>query len=171
MTVGIDLAKLIETHQSGVWRYLRLLGCDPAQADDLTQETFLAVFQKPPAADHPAATDPTVMGGYLRTAARNLFISWLRKNRRLTSLESFDEIDAQWSRWAKHDNGDAFLDALTLCLETLTDRAQSALRLRYRDDRSRSEIAGALDLTEDGAKNLLQRSKQQLRACIERRLG
>jgi len=29
-------AEIIETHQAGVWRYLRFLGCDEAQADDLT---------------------------------------------------------------------------------------------------------------------------------------
>ena len=32
---------LIRRHQSGVWRYLRFLGCPPELADDLTQEAKL----------------------------------------------------------------------------------------------------------------------------------
>ena len=46
-TTGFDPAQLIEKYQVGVWRYLRALGCEPALADDLTQETFLSVLQHP----------------------------------------------------------------------------------------------------------------------------
>jgi RNA polymerase sigma-70 factor (ECF subfamily) len=44
-----------------------------------------------------------------------------------------------------------------------------ALDMRFRDRSSRSEIAVALGITEHGAKNLMQRAKQQLRVCIERK--
>lgn len=40
-----DMAGLVRAHQAGVWRYLRFLGCHPDEADDLTQETFLALKQ------------------------------------------------------------------------------------------------------------------------------
>jgi RNA polymerase sigma-70 factor (ECF subfamily) len=43
--------------------------------------------------------------------------------------------------------------------------------MRFRDDSSRDEIATALEITEHGAKNLMQRAKQQLRECIERKLS
>ena len=42
-----QLADLVRQHQAGVWRYLRFLGCDRPLADDLTQETFLAVLETP----------------------------------------------------------------------------------------------------------------------------
>ena len=38
----LDLAELVREHQADVWRYLRYLGADGHDADDLTQETFLA---------------------------------------------------------------------------------------------------------------------------------
>src|SRR5262245_43445502 len=41
----VDLAALMEAHQAGVWRFLRVLGADVALADDLTQETFLSVYR------------------------------------------------------------------------------------------------------------------------------
>ena len=44
---GFDPVVLIQTYQAGIWRYLRALGCDSAQAEDITQETFLNVLQKP----------------------------------------------------------------------------------------------------------------------------
>ncbi len=44
---GPDAAAFIAKHQEGVWRYLRAIGCDSNLADDLTQETFLAVLRRP----------------------------------------------------------------------------------------------------------------------------
>jgi len=38
-----EMAALVRAHQAGVWRYLRFLGCEPSEADDLVQETFLDV--------------------------------------------------------------------------------------------------------------------------------
>ena len=42
----LDAAQLIREHQAGVWRYLRVLGCSRELAEDLTQETFLAVLEQ-----------------------------------------------------------------------------------------------------------------------------
>ena len=55
-------------------------------------------------------------------------------------------------------------------LAALTDRARLALEKRFRDNCSRNEIAAALQISEHGAKNLMQRAKQQLRECIENKL-
>jgi RNA polymerase sigma-70 factor (ECF subfamily) len=44
------------------------------------------------------------------------------------------------------------------------------LDLRFRDRLPRASIAATLGMTEDGAKNILQRAKQQLRVCIERKM-
>jgi RNA polymerase sigma-70 factor (ECF subfamily) len=52
----------------------------------------------------------------------------------------------------------------------LTPRARQALEQRFRDRTSRSAIAEGLGITEHGAKNLMQRAKQQLRACVEQKL-
>ena len=68
-TTGFDPRKLVETYQAGIWRYLRALGCSVAEADDLTQETFLAVFQRP--FDD---FDPRATGAYLRRVAFNLLV-------------------------------------------------------------------------------------------------
>ncbi len=163
---ALDAARLIREHQAGVWRYLRVLGCSAEVAEDLTQETFLAVLQRPFTDNGPAATS-----AYLRQVARNLCISYQRRAGRYTLVEDVADIDATWDRWAGKDDGEMLFSSLQQCLEGLTDRAKTALDLRFREDRSREQIAAAVEMSEDGAKNLLQRSKQFLRECIERKLG
>jgi RNA polymerase sigma-70 factor (ECF subfamily) len=165
ISTGFDPARLIESHQAGVWRYLRALGCDPTEADDLTQETFLTVLKKPFDDYNRSAT-----ASYLRRVAHNLFISQKRRAGRVTAVPNIEEVDALWARWITNDNGDALLQALKTCLGKLTQRARWALEMRFRDRKTRAEIAAALEITEHGAKNLMQRAKKQLRTCVESKI-
>jgi RNA polymerase sigma-70 factor (ECF subfamily) len=164
-TTGFDAAQLIEQHQVGVWRYLRALGCEPAQADDLTQETFLAVLQHPFTDFGGAATV-----AYLRKVAHNQFISAQRRVGKVIAVENIEEFDRAWQQWAGNDNGEAMLEALRNCLQELTPRARLALEMRFRERESRANIAAALGISEHGAKNLMQRAKHLLRTCIEDKL-
>jgi RNA polymerase sigma-70 factor, ECF subfamily len=163
--LGFDPARLIATYQAGVWRYLRALGCEAALAEDLTQDTFLAVLQRPFQEVSPAATS-----AYLRKTALNMLISHQRRAGRVRAVEDIEQLDRTWSRWAGDDHGEAVLDHLRDCLRRLTDRARQALEMRFRGEHSRTEIAEVLQITEHGAKNLMQRAKQQLRECIDNKL-
>ena len=161
----IDLVQLVACHQAGVWRYLRALGCDACLADDLTQETFLEVMRRPFVHYNDNAT-----GAYLRRVAHNLFITVRRRAGKVVYTEKADEFERAWMRWAGFDGGNRALDALEECFNRLTTRAQQALRMRFADDASRESIAGALNISEHGAKNLMQRAKMQLRECVESKL-
>lgn len=162
---GFDPVRLIENHQAGVWRYLRALGCDGALAEDLTQDTFLAVLQKPFQDYNAAAT-----AAYLRRVAYNLFISHQRRSGKVIAVENVEDLEVQFAEWATDDNGETALEALRGCLEQLGERARWALEMRFRDEQSRGSIAEALEISEHGAKNLMQRAKQQLRDCVERKI-
>lgn len=164
-TTGFDPARLIEQHQAGVWRYLRVLGCERALAEDLTQETFLLVLEKPFDDYNPAAT-----AAYLRKAAYNLFISTRRRAGRVTAVEDVESLTAAWEQWSGDDNAETALAALRECLGQLTERARWALEMRFRERLPRPEIAANLEITEHGAKNLMQRAKQQLRRCVEKKI-
>jgi RNA polymerase sigma-70 factor, ECF subfamily len=166
-----NLAELVRLHQAGVWRYLRFLGCDESQADDLTQETFLAVHRRPFDERGDAAT-----AAYLRTVARNQFLMSVRRDRRRPDasglLVELDPADADlaetvWATFAGDDGGETWLDALRGCVEELNGRARQAIDLHYRDDQSRARIAAELDMTEDGVKSLLRRTREVLRKCVE----
>lgn len=164
-TPAVDVAQLVAQHQLSVWRYLRSWGCTPQEAEDLTQETFLKVLEKPFEQLTDAATR-----GYLRTVARNLLIDRRRKEGRQTNIQAVENIDQFWV--ATDDRKpDELLGLLSECLEGLTQRARMALQMRFQDRKSRQEIAEALEIGEHGAKNLMQRAKQQLRECIEFKLN
>lgn len=162
---GYDPERLIRDHQRGVWRYLRGLGCPPAEADDLTQETFLAVLQADFQDHQPAAT-----AAYLRTTARNLFLSARRRQGRVVAVADVELLDQQWDQWAAADQGERLMDDLRQCFQQLTARAQQALTWRFRDRLSREQIAAKLAIGQHGAKNLMQRAKQQLKECVARRM-
>jgi RNA polymerase sigma-70 factor (ECF subfamily) len=162
---GYDPVRLIEQHQAGVWRYLRALGCDPTDADDLTQDVFVAVLQRPFHDYNQVAT-----AAYLRRTAYNMFVTVQRRLGRQRTVNNFDQMDAEWTRWVVDDSGEALIEALRECLEGLTERARNALRMRFANGESRANIADSLGLKPNGAKNLMQRAKQQLRRCIEGKL-
>ena len=133
--------ELIARHQRGVWRYLRMLGCDEATADDLTQETFLRVLRRKNFVQH----NDSATSSYLRRTAYNLLVSRHRKMGRVKTVAEPAILDEIWNRWAGKDlSGDAAVEALRLCLEKLTDRAQTALKMRFGEEASRVEIGEAL---------------------------
>ena len=79
--VELGPAELIARHQNGIWRYLRMLGCDSSTADDLTQETFLRVLRRDNFVQHSDAATSS----YLRRTAYNLLVSMHRKQRKALS--------------------------------------------------------------------------------------
>jgi len=161
----IDMVQLIACHQASVWRYLRALGCDASLADDLTQETFLEVMRKPFTYYNDQAS-----AAYLRRVAHNLFISFRRRAGKVAFIEKVEDFEQAWMRWAGFDGGNKAIEALEECFKRLTPRAQQALRMRFGDEASRQAIAETLSISEHGAKNLMQRAKNQLRDCVESKL-
>jgi RNA polymerase sigma factor (sigma-70 family) len=63
--------------------------------------------------------------------------------------------------------GNAYLDALGECLEKLEGRAKQVVDLHYREQHGRAEIAARLEMTADGVKSLLRRTRDVLRQCVE----
>ena len=157
-----EAAEFIAKHQLGVWRYLRAIGCDASLADDLTQDTFLAVLRRPFEFVSDAAS-----AGYLRRVAYHLLVSSRRKSSRMMVTDAIELFETAWARWAGFDNGEGAMDALQECFDRLTKRAKLSLRMRFGEGSSREVIAEALGITEHGAKNLMQRAKNQLRGCVE----
>jgi RNA polymerase sigma-70 factor (ECF subfamily) len=161
----LDLAHLVRAHQVGVWRYLRFLGANTAEAEDLTQETFLAVWSSSFEEHDHAATK-----GYLRTVARNLWLKRLRKQRREPELVDLEESDADWQRFAREDDGECWITALRHCLLEATPRVRLAFDRFYADGCSREQLGKELGMSEEGTKTLLRRAREALRECIERRV-
>jgi len=158
-----DVEGLIAQHQVGVWRYLRAIGCDPSLADDLTQETFIAVLRRPFQHFSDSST-----ASYLRRVAFHLLVTFKRREERVVVTDDMETLDRDWARWAGADaSGNETMDALADCFSRLSERAQRTLKMRFSENASREQIAEYLGISEHGAKNLLQRAKSQLRDCLD----
>jgi RNA polymerase sigma-70 factor (ECF subfamily) len=161
-----DFAGVVRTHQAGVWRYVRFLGAGPSEADDLTQETFLALARA-----EFAERDARQTAAYLRVVARNQLLALRRKQSREICTVELDAADTVWAAAAGSDGTlNGYLDALGNCLEQLEGRARQAVDLHYREHASREAIASQLSMQPEGVKTLLRRTRQLLRECIERKL-
>jgi RNA polymerase sigma-70 factor (ECF subfamily) len=155
---------LVRAHQAGVWRYLRFVGAPQALADDLTQETFLALLTHAP-----EDRGPDALAGWLRTTARRLFLNQ-RKRGRLQVGPDFDEFDAVWQEYVGVDDGTDYIAAVRGCLAALPEEDARAILMRYRDDAGRDAIGAALGISVEGVKTRLRRIKERLRLCVARRV-
>lgn len=167
----IDLARLVRDRQAEVWRYLRYLGADPPEADDLTQETFLALARSDFVEQSDAQT-----AGYLRTVARRQLLMLRRKQQRRGECVDFDSAetiwsDAMWRDRTHTDQWDDHVDAAKGCVEKLEGRSRKAVDLAYQESCGRDAIAERLGMTADGVKTLLRRTRAKLRECIENKLS
>lgn len=162
---NLEPGQLVCRYQAGVWRYLRFLGASAVEADDLVQETFLAVLRGKFEQRSPPET-----AAYLRKVARNQLLMARRRQGRELNTVQLEAAEAMWGRVAGADGLADYLDALRDCLAALTDRSRRAMELFYRDDRTRAEVAEQLDMKPDGIKSMLRRTRDRLRACVERKV-
>ena len=162
-----DIESLVRMHQVGIWRFLRAMGCSAAEAEDLTQETFLEVLRRPFEQRSEKSS-----AAYLRLVARHQMLMARRKGGREVGLADVEDIVDQWAAYAGHgdQDGGRKVEALKECLKGLEERERRALELRYKDEIPREEIGRALNLSDGGVKNLMERARDKLKRCMERRL-
>lgn len=160
-----NLEALVRRHQGMVWRYLRLLGADHHESDDLMQETFLRVARGALGGESIRAP-----GSFLRAIARNLLLGYRRSARRQRpTVEWAQQVD-QLAADDPTAFDDVRIDALRHCCEHLRGKSQRAIALHYIDGHSYRATAARLGLGINGVKALLGRARQTLRQCVERRI-
>lgn len=157
-----DPESFVRDHQAGIWRYLRLLGASQADADDLLQEVFLAFLRRPRQQGNSVPL--------LRTIARGLWIDRQRWLARRRAVERAEELDAALPAASADPHLEHWLDALSACRAALSERPRRALDLAYRDGMGRSDVGRELGLTPNTIRNLLARTREVLRQCIENRM-
>jgi len=159
-TPGLSFDHLFTRYHGPIYGHILGLVGDPAQAEDLTQDTFLKAYKALPGAREGAVV------AWLYRIATNTARDALRHRRRLT--------------WLPFGPGDeerlpAPVGDLTTCLATreavrqalawLTPMQRACLLLRARDGLSIDEIARALGLSTGNVKMTLYRAKERFRAA------
>ena len=163
---AIAFERLVGKYQKQVhtlaWRKVR----DFHIAEDITQETFLQVYQKLETLE-----DPTRFPRWLYVIADRLCIAWLRRNRRHTEpLEDTDisEIETEaYSRYVATEHAKTFADARRDLVEELLAKLKEGNRtvitLHYLEGMTYAEISNFLGVSENTIKSRLRRARQQLK--------
>jgi RNA polymerase sigma factor (sigma-70 family) len=151
--------KLYRQHVGDVYRYtLAVLG-NPADAEDVTQTTFMNAYR----AFH-AGERPRKAGAWLRTIAHNVCRQrWRQAARRPSEVAEFDE--ELGSAPDEHD-GPSAAD-ITRALQSLPFNQRTALVMRELEGRRQAEIAAELDLSESAVEALLFRARRAMREQLE----
>jgi RNA polymerase sigma-70 factor (ECF subfamily) len=152
---------LIDRHAAPVHRLAyRMLG-DASEAEDVTQETLLRLW------DHAGSWTPQGGGlpAWLRRIASNLCLDRLRRRSRLSDAPPPDRIDDAAGADARFD-GQRLSDVAHAALQALSDRQRVAVVLTYYEQMSNQGAAAALGLYLKAFESLLVRARASLRTHI-----
>jgi RNA polymerase sigma-70 factor, ECF subfamily len=172
------LSELMIRYQNRLYRYLLRLVREPAEAEDLFQQTWLRVVEKIRSFDASRNFD-----AWLFTLARNLAIDHLRRIRPQSLDESLDEPLADgWhsetavDRISSKDQSplDHALAAerraeISEAMAALPMIYREVITLRFEDEMKIEEIAQVTAVPVSTAKSRLRRSLEQLRSALEAR--
>ena len=162
-------AALAREHHRCLLIYARALARNEATAADLVQDAFVAAWRNLGRFD--VTRD---FGAWLRGIIRNKWREFLRRHAREVdiddaTLEAWEFRFAQWD--ANRGTRDAnLLDTLDDCLKCLPDAMSEAVRRFYYQEEPGEKIATALGIDTATLRKRLQRARQMLRACLDRKL-
>lgn len=173
-----SFTELMRRYEEKIERYLKhLVGL--AEASDITQETFLKVYQNIQSFDAERRFSP-----WLYRVAHNVAVNWLRREGRMKSLTfSFDTV---WPASGDTEESPIFEPVSTeagpdrrfegadkmaqveSCLNNLDIKYREVLYLRYWEDFSYEQISDALRIPVPTVGVRLKRAKVQLMLELKR---
>ena len=153
---------------------------DPALAEDLVQETFLAALKGRKNFQRRSA-----LKTWLTAILKHKIIDHLRKKNRIQTVEDIDAVgetvDGFFEKsgaWRiRPGNWDVnpgkileqrqFIDTLYRCLSDLPERLAKAFMLREMEGLSTEELCKSLQITATNSWVMLYRARAYLRRCLE----
>jgi RNA polymerase sigma-70 factor (ECF subfamily) len=153
-------------HWPMIYRFLLFLIRNREDAEDLAQETFRVALSK--------GTDPQKgmnYGAWLRSIARNLARNHSRRRRWFLPDDFLDLAERRFveSGSDRDDIWTARRQALASCLERLANAERDLVRRRYESGEKVQDMARQLGLGPNTVSKRLERIRQQLAQCIERK--
>ncbi len=146
--------QVYEAKAAGLLLYGRALGLSHGEAEDVLQETFLALMQKPAPPEQPEH--------YCIRSFRNRALNyrrglWRRLTRELESHRWFERAppESPQERAAMH------------CLTTLPPEQREVIVLKIWHDYTFDEISQLLDLSPNTVAGRYRYGLQKLRACLK----
>ncbi|TAJ14820.1 MAG: sigma-70 family RNA polymerase sigma factor, partial [Planctomycetota bacterium] len=157
--------ELLVAQSQWLRRLARALTSDAAAADDIAQDALLAGLRNPPR----AASDPSALRQWLAKVARHL--AWKRadagaaRDAREHSAARRELDDSERETRERLELQRELADALL----ALPEPTRTAIVMRYFDGASSRDVAAALGISEEAARQRVSRGLAQLRARLDER--
>lgn len=159
---NVILEKLFANKMNIIYKYLIKIGCNPADAEDIVQDTLLK------AVIHLEAINSDKITSWLFKVALNSYYDLGRKNKKFPLVSLEVEIILNNISTEDHLPEKYILDSekkkqVSMVLEDLNPIYKNLLVLKYDVGLSYREIAEILDINEQTVKTYLYRAKQKFR--------
>lgn len=156
MTTDMQKEQIYRDYYSKVFRYIRSKLNSVHDAEDLTAEIFLKIYEKLDSFDESKASLTT----WIYTVARNKLTDWFRMHR------TFEEIpETQPDEHSVEDEvcNSQMLETLAKALENLEERERDIIILRFYSGRTLKEIAENMNISYAYVKVLQNKAFEKLK--------
>lgn len=162
-------SELVRQYQINVRACLSVRLKSPIEAEDLAQEAFVVAYRKLSDFDETKAFGP-----WVRTIALNLLKNYWRKHKP-DSVGGAAELEMMINQKIneKHAKGNEedTVAALKVCVQKLDDKMQEIVKLHYIERVPVKELTEKLNIKHSAMTMRLHSMRDQLRNCINERLG
>jgi RNA polymerase sigma factor (sigma-70 family) len=150
--------RLYQQHAASVYRYARAVLGNHADAEDVTQQTFLNAYRA-----LAQGTKPRKAENWIFTIAHNE----VRRHLRDTRAQKLEvELDEEFADRGAERSEPSVTDVLR-ALQHLTPNQRSALVMREFEGRSYAEIAKIMDVSQGALETLMFRARRSLAEALE----
>lgn len=159
--------QLITEVQLSLYRHLSALVFSHEEIEEIRQETNLTLWRKREQFD-----EIENFHAWARRIAYLEVLTWRRRKGRAPQLLDDDILEmvaqnGQETAIASEDRA----AALTQCLQKLSEKDRTMLRMRYQEEMTSAAIGEQLSRSATGVRHSLLRIHRSLRECIQRRLA
>jgi RNA polymerase sigma-70 factor, ECF subfamily len=164
----VDAATLFATYHDRIYRYVLSLVKDPAEAEDLIQDTFLRAYRH-----GDSLRDPEAVRGWLYRIATHVCLDRLRQRKPLVSLDSEDDEDCVAPPVSESPSPLEISErketgaCVQRCLDFLPDKYRAVILLHEAHSLTAPEIADLLGVPVTTVKIRLYRARRKLHQVME----
>jgi RNA polymerase sigma-70 factor (ECF subfamily) len=158
---------LFVKHERQLYGFIAAMLAQPAEAEDLLQETAKGLWKK--FGDY----DPSLpFLPWAKTFARYEVLNYLERQRTRRKYFSDEMVELLADDWGRVDaQHDARILALESCVEAVPEKSRCLLNERYQDANSLQDVAAREGTTPNALYKTLQRLRKALLDCINQKLA
>ncbi len=164
-----NFVQLFAAHERHLRAFVRSMGLDWTAVDDVVQTISLVMWRKWDTFD--PATD---FMRWARVIARFEVLKFRRtmaRDRHVFTDDLMELLADAADEQGEANTSESYRAALEACLDTLPPASRELISAAYRGDRTIGEVAGDFGKSATAFYKTLDRIRQNLQVCIERRMA